>query len=59
MEKLTIKEFADALGVAVITVRTWIAKGKINANKERPKNGFKEVWMIPASELKKAQNADN
>lgn len=56
MEKYyTIKEFADAVGVAVITVRMWIKLGKIIAEKKRVTVGFKEVWTIPQSEISKVK----
>jgi len=47
-----IKEFADAAAVAVVTVRGWIASGKIQAEK-RIYKGFRARWYINADELKK------
>lgn len=50
MEKLySIPEAAPLIGIAVRTVRKWIAVGKINATK--PGDGRK--WMIRESEIKR------
>lgn len=52
-EFYTIQEFAEVVGAAVVTVRTWIRQNKIKAEKTRLSVGFKEVWIIPKSEVSK------
>jgi len=44
MEYITSKEFADRMGVAHVTVRKWIERGKIKATKAS------HVWLIHESE---------
>ncbi len=53
MKKMyNIQEFAAAAAVAVVTVRGWIASGKIKAEK-RIYKGFRARWYIDADELQK------
>lgn len=47
MDKLTIKQAAQALGVSAQTIRRRISKGELPATKEM--TDFGEMWFIPAS----------
>jgi len=47
MEKYNIRDTAQLCGVKVRTVRDWIRRGKIRAEKQE--NGW--YWHIPSSEI--------
>ena len=47
MEYKTIRETAEALGVKVRTVRSWLSSGKMQAVKRG------RAWMIPVDEIKR------
>lgn len=44
---LTVKEFAEAVGVTVLTVKRWLYSGQIEGKK------FGRLWRIDKSELDK------
>lgn len=44
---LTVKEFAEAVGVSILTVKRWLYSGQIKGKK------FGRFWRIDKSELAK------
>jgi predicted site-specific integrase-resolvase len=54
MEKYNIRDTAQMCGVKVRTVRDWIRRGKIRAEKQE--NGW--YWHIPSSEIKRIRHED-
>ncbi len=44
---LTVKEFAEAVGVTILTVKRWLYSGQIEGKK------FGRLWRIDKSELDK------